>query len=47
MRQGHIVQASYLRVVIDAYRALCVDPRPDAERLGIAIEAADDPEAYV
>ena len=47
MNQGPIVQASHLRVVLDAYRASDVDPQPDADRLGISIESADDPEAFV
>jgi AraC-like DNA-binding protein len=47
MHRGPIVQASHLRVILDAYRASGVDPGPDADRLGISIESAEDPEAFV
>lgn len=47
MSQEPIVQASHLKVVLDAYKAAGVDPRPDAERLGIDVESANDPEAFV
>jgi AraC-like DNA-binding protein len=47
MNHGPIVQASHLQVVLDAYRTSGVDPQPDADRLGVSIESAEDPEAFV